>query len=83
MRLGAESVISLNSLLNLRLFARIEASKPPPRPSAPKPKINTNTPAHQHPSMKDLKDLGDAIEEFNDPEFLKFLQMSGGLPQPG
>lgn len=63
------------------IFSRIEASKPPPRPKAPKPKMNANTPSNLPLSIKELQGFGDDIEEFNDPEFLKFLQMSGGLPQ--
>nr|CAB3265281.1 tyrosine-protein phosphatase non-receptor type 23-like [Phallusia mammillata] len=79
-----------NSKLRKKLMEKLEAKKPPPRPSAPKPK--QTTPAVPKiaavPGLgltaSELSELADGMDDdFNDPAFLRFLQMSGGLPAGG
>ena len=66
------------------LFYRHEVKKPPPRPTAPKPKSAVGAkPGASLFSSEELAELAaEDMEEFNDPSFLNFLRMSGGLP-PG
>ncbi|XP_076808159.1 tyrosine-protein phosphatase non-receptor type 23-like isoform X2 [Clavelina lepadiformis] len=77
-----------NSKLRKQILDKHEAKKPPPRPSAPKPKTTkpTPAPAASKPgtslfSTEELAAMADDMDEFNDPAFLRYLQMSGGLPE--
>uniref|UniRef100_H2YCE0 Tyrosine-protein phosphatase non-receptor type 20 n=1 Tax=Ciona savignyi TaxID=51511 RepID=H2YCE0_CIOSA len=78
-----ERIVKLNennSAARKKIMEKHEAKKAPPRPSAPKPKLPPVGTKPQPSIAATLQDLGDDIEEFNDPAFLRFLQMSGGLP---
>ena len=62
------------------LTCRWKAKQAPPRPSAPKPKA---TPAPAAPgaagllSAQQLQEMAGDMDEFNDPEFLAYLRMTG------
>ena len=62
---------------------RFEVKKPPPRPTAPKPKSMAAKPV-PGASMFSSEELAamaaEDLDDFNDPAFLNYLKMSGGLP---
>ena len=70
-------------LLNIEIeLARHEVKKPPPRPTAPKPKATSApTPGTSLFTSEELAEMAaEDMDGLDDPAFLNYLRMSGGLP---